>query len=756
MPINIKELYKSDLDSNSTIWWSEDKIDKINHNFRQLISGGMIGPVGNQGAYGASGGKGLTGDQGPQGPVGVKGVPGIDGLSFWHATDGLASGSIHLYTNPTGLIEYTPIPLGIGYAPSVQSAYSYYGGFLNINSYSGRVNFSLKSGALKSEHRLYLDGGEPVYEYGRIRSGASGLHNRVKLRTNDTFKAYTIFPGGSVWNESLTIKPTLISTRQNLDFRATGDFKVLKDARINQGSALNYVLTSTDSTGKSLWADPKRVIPGYKYGMVISIPSFLFNSTNFELDVSSYIQTDDGLVPPTLDPIRFKFGRGRIGTSYEGWYLCNGQKWNSLPGVNETQVPNLNQVHLEIDSSPDQPSVNVPSKDSILGGHPISIRAQITGNKYDIFYDAGFLDNNDNTETIKIREDIPGSSPKTFDLTQMVHLIKLDRNDLEWESSSAMAPSLTDIILSGEHSSYSIACLSTATTTYSWDAPAGTDWATLDTATTDYKIYDHNTFNFAPTGYYQKDNVARYWDKNTGTLTTSGLLGGACPLFPAMSLEYGSTVQSVNYSISSPNTTYVSDSNVLASATFLWKNNAYAQTGWYCNGGFGVNRVRRYWDQASAQFLGDTLYSNYALRVQASGGLKPIRLSKSLAPTSTIPSACSDYATAPSHELFMMIDNAMTTSLLNIKSYAIHPTTSNGRIYANKDWVIPTNPGEAPLVRLRSQLFPGSSNAQDVVRYLVDGDGTNSDTHLSINTDNTPGIGGDCQSLILTPPPSNI
>lgn len=745
MPINIKELYKSDLDSNSTIWWSEDKIDKINHNFRQLISGGMLGPVGNQGAYGLSGGKGLVGDQGPQGPDGIKGIPGVDGVSFWHATDGISSGSIHLYTNPTGAIEYTPIPLGIGYDPVDQAAYSYYEGFLNINSYSNRVNFSLKSGSLKSEHRLFLDGAvQPVpsivYEYGRIRNGATGLHNRVILRTNDTFKAYTTPVDGSVWNESLTINTTSITTRQNLHFKAIGNFKVFKDARINQGSALNYVLTSTDNTGKSLWADPKMVIPGYKYGMIISIPTFLFNSINFELDALSYNQTDDGLVPPTYDPVRFKFGRGKIGTSYEGWYLCNGQKWNSQPGVNETQVPNLNQVSLDINDSGDQPLVNLGYNNSIMGGHPISIRAQITGNKYDIFYNAGFLDNNDNTEIIKIKEDIPGSRPKTFDLTQMVHLIKLDRSDLEWESSNATPPVLSDITLSGEHSSSGIACLSTSLTLYSWDAPTGTNWATFDDTTTDYKLYDHNTYDFAPTGYYEAGGVTRYWDKVTGILTNDQ----TCGMFPIISLELGSTVRHVNLFTPIGTVNYLSDSSSLASSTFLWKGNDFANTGWYCNGGIGIGRVRRYWDKTTTQFLGETLYGNYAMHVQSQGGLKPIRLSKSLAPTGTTPSACSDYSSAPSHEMFIMLITGLPFGITDIKYYATNTNTSNAIIYANKDWAVAPSLGSLPLVKLRSQLFPGSSNPQDFVRFLVDGNGTTSNSHLAINNDSTPGNGGDC------------
>ena len=44
--LNIKEIFKSDLDPNSPNWWAKAKVDKINFNFNQLEKGGSYGPTG--------------------------------------------------------------------------------------------------------------------------------------------------------------------------------------------------------------------------------------------------------------------------------------------------------------------------------------------------------------------------------------------------------------------------------------------------------------------------------------------------------------------------------------------------------------------------------------------------------------------------------------------------------------------------------------------------------------------------------------
>ena len=38
MPLNIKNIFSSDLDPNRTDFWSTDKLDKLNYNFKKYLN----------------------------------------------------------------------------------------------------------------------------------------------------------------------------------------------------------------------------------------------------------------------------------------------------------------------------------------------------------------------------------------------------------------------------------------------------------------------------------------------------------------------------------------------------------------------------------------------------------------------------------------------------------------------------------------------------------------------------------------------
>ena len=87
MNIRIKELFKSDLDPNSNEWWSKDKIDKINFNFRLMKNGGPLGPDGIEGPNGEDGDKGEMGSQGTEGLIGPQGTIGPVSSGTWKSKD---------------------------------------------------------------------------------------------------------------------------------------------------------------------------------------------------------------------------------------------------------------------------------------------------------------------------------------------------------------------------------------------------------------------------------------------------------------------------------------------------------------------------------------------------------------------------------------------------------------------------------------------------------------------------------------------
>ena len=83
MPLNIKNIFSSDLDPNRTDFWSTDKLDKLNYNFNQLSEGGARGPLGVDGINGPTGVTGVTGPQGNEGIQGNQGVSGADANLNW-------------------------------------------------------------------------------------------------------------------------------------------------------------------------------------------------------------------------------------------------------------------------------------------------------------------------------------------------------------------------------------------------------------------------------------------------------------------------------------------------------------------------------------------------------------------------------------------------------------------------------------------------------------------------------------------------
>jgi hypothetical protein len=117
MAINIKELFVTDLNPNSGVWWSKDKIDKINYNFDQLSNGGMPGPQGTIGADGGDGNMGAQGDTGYKGLQGYQGPQGAESLNDWDyfpEGNGLP-GYLFPRKNPATDIQSAPVALRIGF-----------------------------------------------------------------------------------------------------------------------------------------------------------------------------------------------------------------------------------------------------------------------------------------------------------------------------------------------------------------------------------------------------------------------------------------------------------------------------------------------------------------------------------------------------------------------------------------------------------------------------------------------------------------
>jgi len=114
MSINIKEIFKSDLDPNSINWWAKDKIDKLNFNFSQLVNGGVPGPIGLEGTDGVTGNRGVQGLNGDQGSTGIEGTAGLPGLATWVINSSNDANNITLLPNRMPSPEFAPVGIMIG------------------------------------------------------------------------------------------------------------------------------------------------------------------------------------------------------------------------------------------------------------------------------------------------------------------------------------------------------------------------------------------------------------------------------------------------------------------------------------------------------------------------------------------------------------------------------------------------------------------------------------------------------------------
>ena len=751
MAINIKEIFKSDLDPNSNSWWSQDKVDKINNNFKQLSSGGMTGPMGSQGSFGLSGLFGSQGAQGSKGTLGNQGNQGSIGYSTWIGVEGTLTGSIHIFPEKQN-IEYTTTSIIVGnsvpsasaiqpvhYLSPLSSTLKIHAGqWSHPGSIESIVNLKLttytndrygvETNILKdSQHRISYDSvnANDIYEEGRLRNGGSGFTRRINLGPNDTYSIRTHSSGNAF--DSILISGAGTTFKNNIKIN---NFAFIDgDLYIPNIAGVDKVLISTNAIGTVKWVDKHQAFPGYKDGMIISIPDWAFNSTNFDLQIQ-YQQN-----PLTQEPIRFTYGRGIVGGEYEGWYLCNGREWNTDAGINETLVPNMHYTELIIDSNGQQVNVNQTNVSSIMGGHDIEMSATyIGGNKYDIEYNTPFHGNNDDA-SVGIKQNIGGTH--THYVNKMIYLVKLPYNNLEWEESTASAPSLLQIQLQYGTTS-TASCNSTSSNMYRWDAPSGINTSTAWCSFTGYKLYQLTTLSFAPTGWYKFNNqytvCSRYWNAATGSFSTSV----TCPTWNSITLSEGSRISLLNnLAFPVPNSVIAEmNSTSFSTATEIrvQTTGATLPAGWYGNGDT-INPIKRYWN--GTIFQGEILTHPYYGKL-----VLPNQYRVEKAISSGV--ACSNNGLG----LFALY----VGSNMTLPSYADASSIPTGvTLYGNLNWsyTLGAPSGSEPLVNVANQAAPGLTGGSlnrithvtdyTYVSFVVD-----NNTTISIDSNGNPDTGSTC------------
>lgn len=619
MAINIKELFVTDLDPNSGAWWSKDKVDKINYNFYLLSNGGMPGPqgtIGVDGGFGPIGAQGTTGYEGPQGYQGYQGAGSLNDWVYFPEDSGLP-GYLYPRKNPINIAQSAPVGLRIGYLNTngevgagpqepIQVVKVVSNDWDNLRvedtNDSNGYNFSFKS-----------SGGEPRFE---ISPSITGTFTKTYTAQTIIFKTYVPGTNPYIFKDSITITDSQIIVNTsglpgpgigptfNLS-NATGKFTRSEDEfRYTPGANVNKVLVSTNNQGDVEWKDIKDVFGTFPIGSIISIRESEFISDHFWLD--------DSINVTSGSPLNNIYGRGKLGTDYEGWYLCNGETWETEQGFNQYLTPNLNNFSYTIDANGDaQNLITVPESDPVvIGGYDLRISAVPDVNGiYSVGYTNPFYDNNTSPGTSSL---LMGTSGIYY-TSRMIHIVYLEDPNLKWSNTGVYVPPVTTTLITLTlplTTPLAIAnqCTAPVTTNYSWTGTTPANWNIFTVPSTTYKLFNYGTTTYAPTGWYVNvDGYPIYWDGSN--FTSRGTTCTPPTNNYTFNFLYNELVDLLNGTINSttPADLYL-DYNAplfINATTLTWSDDqltypvgSNAPAGWYRD---VVTGVRRYWSGSAFQ-----------------------------------------------------------------------------------------------------------------------------------------------------------
>lgn len=649
MPINIKEIFKSDLGPNSNEWWSKDKVDKLNFNFNQLSGGGMIGPTGLKGLVGDMGIKGITGDTGPQGPIGLQGLPGENAFQQWAEFNN----STETYKTITpnfdseNNIEYQPTRFWIGYTNTEQTDELQTNQPIQVLKSFENNQSQLR---LKNTNNINFDFklNDNIIEIGNLSNITDSLIyqyrvDRTQIYMDDSNEFLNITESGFTFKSQ---------NNKLKNVESKGIFKY------NNLVNSDNILISSDNSGTAKWVNKSDIFGMFPIGSVISIPEFVFNTNNFNL----------GIIQNGMDPVKFKFGSGKVNTIYEGWYLCHGQTWTD--GVITYETPELNAFEIEVDSNGgDQTQFSQLGTTSILGGGDFNMNATYENDVYSIQ-----LTNNTQDGIIDF-----ATTSDDFYQSKQIHIVYLQKPQLYWQLTGTDDIETTQITLSYGKVSFEIAC-SNSSQTYIWTGNS-TDWINGDLTNIQLYNISLNVLLPANTGWYAREGLARYWNGSEFTLSSS------CPT--QIELGYASSVIDDNINgamLGKPTNTYTINADRIYDATILKNRSGQNATeGWYRETENDDNdNWRIYWD--GDQFLGESIQSAY---------VKDTELKFS----NTYEIVCDitqEYTSFYNSTVDTTSGGSILDDIHNINSF----------IYVPKNWSKNSNVGEYPLVKIRNQNAP--------------------------------------------------
>lgn len=425
MDINVRHIFKSDLDPNSTAWWSKDKIDKINYNFGLLSLGGSEGPLGKPGSNGSVGDPGTQGFEGSQGFDGAQGAYGTPGAEPWKKVKHPDADFSTILPKYNGLPEDETDVTRVIFSDYI-SGYTDTDGDGQMDSGDILVTENSPVDFYDAIWGIYTQ--DPNLDNLEFRSSDNSNKSVIDLRSDGSDDILEIYSDteinfkadGLLFNDYEKIANWL--TVNNNEFKTnigSQDFddsvRVTSTFKYQNNPVAGHILAAINSDGDVEWKNKLQVFDGLPVGSVISIPASYFNSDNFELNrYASSVESNQAV-------FNLIYGRGK--DKFTGWYLCNGKDWTN--GTDSYEVPNLNSFTYNIAAnSSGQPQV-VGGSDTpiVIGGAAAYVTAQLNqSNEYESDITITTTD-----EQITLT---PGTTG--YYLSRNVHIVYLELDDLSW------------------------------------------------------------------------------------------------------------------------------------------------------------------------------------------------------------------------------------------------------------------------------------------------------------------------------------
>jgi len=352
--MDIKELYITDLQPDG-IFWSTDKIKKLNDMFASLASGMNKGISGPDGAGGAPGNDGIGGSTGVTGATGLGGITGSQGSGIWTRSASTAGQeTLSLKSNNSGIVlgatstligatcDFltnigTTIPVQSGHKPSALRLHA-----INDTGSTLRSHIKLKSKTYSANSpadtaaTIALNPSTERVEFICLSKIGVYASNILIYDGANAVAAFT--DSGIVVSSDLTFAASTIQFARN-NTTLSGVAATWHAANVGQTLTGSHLSINTGvSQGNVEFKKISSSFKSFPKGSIIQV-----NDDTFKKHFNTHFSQLNSLTSVNNYGKEVHIGRGE--GPWAGWYSMNGMNWRSAIGAPFTGATKLKRMN---------------------------------------------------------------------------------------------------------------------------------------------------------------------------------------------------------------------------------------------------------------------------------------------------------------------------------------------------------------------------------------------------------------------------